>query len=620
MKPIPDLSHYCFNPDCRSPQNPPGTQFCQACGDRLFLAERYCAIRLLGRGTVSQTLLALDQAQTQPTLCVIKQFRPEVTRFYAPQQLQSLLRSRFEAQFELDYPTQLPRYLQQFEQDELLYVVQEYVVGENLTAVLARKGSLNANEIWQILASLLPVLQWLHNFGSIHGDIKPENLICRAPVGKEPFANLALVDAGVLLHQVAAIQPEIAIGNPAYAAPEQLAGRLEFASDLYSLGATCIHLLTGMHPFSVLDTGDRHWNWRPYWSPEAVADPKQQHLAQLLDRLIEPSLDRRIPLATIALAQIPTGYKSQKPISVPPQKPSWNCIATLTGHEGLFANINAIALSANASFLASASDDKTIRLWDLHTLKECFVLRGHTHFVRSVAFHPLDHNVLVSGSRDRTIKVWNLPNCSVVQTLTGHEQSVNVVLFNADGTLLASGSADKTVKLWQFPTSEPIATLAGHTLGVNALAFSSALGCQYLASASADTSVKLWDSTTGDLIQTLKGHTLAVRAIAFSPDGRWFATAGDDRSIRLWNTATWQCNCILSGHPWVVSSLTFSADSKTLISGSWDKTIKLWQVAAGKEIIALMGHTDSITSLAIAQNLLVSGSHDRTLKLWRCDQ
>ena len=446
-------------------------------------------------------------------------------------------------------------------------------------------------------------------------DIKPENIVCRFRLPllqQEGFNDLVLVDFGVakLVTAMTLMQSGTTIGSPEYAAPEQVKGRAVFASDLYSLGVTCIHLLTGVPPFDLFDSANDAWAWQDYWLLDALnsnADRSSQ-LVQVLDRLVEPGLKERFTSAEAAIAFIQPKGKKVRSL---PAAPIWRCDVTLSSHNGLFASVNAVAIAPDNKLLASASDDKTVRLRDLQTGEE-LALRGHTKFVKAVAFHP-QNQILASGSCDRTIKLWDLQQRQEVRILS-HQHSVNALAFSSSGQVLASGSSDKTVKLWH-PDGAQIGTLVGHTLAVNAVAFSPV--APILASGSSDATIKIWDLSF-ELIQTLTGHTSAVRAIAFSPDGQLLATGGEDRTIRLWDVTSWKCDRILPGHSWAVSALTFSPDGATLLSGSWDKTVKLWQLSTGSDAM-LADHTDSVNCVAMASDssLIASGSKDRTVKLWR---
>ncbi len=622
-----DLAAYCLQLGCLEPKNLVEALSCHACGSSLLLRDRYRAVQLLGAGGSGRTFLAIDELRSGLT-CVIKQL--PFCQSGQP------LAQKLELWRLLGQHPQLPSCLDGFEQAGCWYLIQAYIVGQTLATSLAKNIHFNPADIWQILTNLLPVLEFIHAQGTVHGDLKPENIICRSPItaglNRVSLDDLVLVDFGsVQLLSTLGGNPAPIVGSPEYAAPEQLEGQPSLGSDLYSLGVICIHLLTGMRPFNLFEVANHRWVWQSYWLTEpstAKAELENQQLSQFLDRLIAPDLSQRFGSATAAIAALSkiSGRKVKPAPSVQSQSPGWTCTATLTGHAGLFANVNAVAIAPDQTLLASASDDKTIRLWDLPTGKAGPVLRGHSQFVRSVAFHPHDRSQLVSGSRDRTLKLWHLPTPTEIQTLSGHQNAVNAVGYAPDGQTIASGSADKTVKLWDAQTGELIASLQGHSLGVSAIAFSPLLTDPdqppILASASADATVKLWELEPLTCIATLVGHLQAVQAVAFSPDRQWLATGGEDRTIRIWNTSSWGCDRILSGHPWSISSLVFTADSQILLSASWDHAVKLWQVKTGAEIGRLVGHTDVVSDVAIApdQNLIVTSSHDQTIKLWQRNQ
>ena len=541
-----------------------------------YLDHRYQILRLLGQSHSSQTYLTLDTA-TQTTV-VVKQIKTDELN----------LESRLQQLKDLQHQ-QLPHRLDFSIEPGYLYWAQEYIAGESLAARLNRVGCFSVAELWLVLEQILPVLQYLHRRGLLHGDIRPENLICRTGLD-----DLVLVDL--------AIMPT---GNPEYAAPEQMQRHPVLASDLYSLGLTGLNLLTGLRPIEIWDTENSN-SWRDYWLPKTTeSDPER--LAQFLDRLLVADPTQRLT-ASEAIATVER-LRGRKLRAEPDAPATWHCSATLTGHQGFWANVNAVAAQAN--LLASASDDKSIRLWQLPTGAACGELLGHTGAVKAVAFHP-HHPILASGSQDRSIKLWDCQTEQVIQTLVGHSGTVNALAFSLDGQILVSGSSDKTLKLWR--NGECFATLSGHRLAVNALAFSP--DGREIASASTDSTVRIW-SLEGKCFQSLTGHTQAVRAVAFSPSG--LLASGGDGPIRLWHLDQGNSR-LLSGHPWAVSALLFSSDGQYLVSASWDKTIKIWQVETGEELYALTGHTDSITSIALVDGLLASASKDKTVKLWDCPE
>nr|WP_317891623.1 WD40 repeat domain-containing protein [Tolypothrix sp. PCC 7601] len=294
-------------------------------------------------------------------------------------------------------------------------------------------------------------------------------------------------------------------------------------------------------------------------------------------------------------------------------------LQTFNGHSGL---IKTIALSNDGEKLASGNDDKTIKLWDVSTGKLLQTFSGHSDVVNSVAFSS-DGEKLASGSKDKTIKLWDVSTGKLLQTFNGHSQSVNSVALSNDGKQLASGSSDNTIKLWNFSNSKVPQTLSGHSNPVNSVAFSR--DGKQLLSGSNDKTIKLWDVTTAKLLQTLSGHREAVNSVAFRGDGQQLVSGSNDHTIKLWDVTIGKVQQTLpsdsnanSGHEAWVNSFAFSSDGKQLVSGSNDDTIKLWDVTTGQLLQTLNGHRGAVNSVALSSDRqkLASGSDDKTIKLW----
>jgi WD40 repeat protein/energy-coupling factor transporter ATP-binding protein EcfA2 len=290
-------------------------------------------------------------------------------------------------------------------------------------------------------------------------------------------------------------------------------------------------------------------------------------------------------------------------------------IRTLTGHND---HVSSVSFSPDGKTLATGSWDKTIKLWNVETGQEICTLSGHNYSVSSVSFSP-DGKTLATGGWDKTIKLWNVETGQEIRTLSGHNYSVNSVSFSNDGKTLATGSSDNTIKLWDVETGQEIRTLTGHNESVYSVSFSS--DGKTLATGSSDNTIKLWDVETGQEIRTLSGHNEGVNSVSFSSDGKTLATGSYDRTIKLWDVETGQEIRTLSGHNETVNSVSFSPDGKTLATGSWDKTIKLWDVETGQEIRTLSGHNYSVNSVSFSNDgkTLVSGSDDGTIKLWNVE-
>ncbi|MEH2157529.1 serine/threonine-protein kinase [Nostoc sp.] len=577
----------------------------------MLLQERYRLLKQISKGGFCKTFLAVDEGQFPPVPCVVQELLLESETSKTFQQKAKQLE-------ELGKHPQIPALLAYFQQNGHFYLVQEFIAGTNLAQVVEEEGAFNETQIWQLLEDVLPVFQFISDRNIIHRDIKPHNIIRRSPITKKGDFIIVDFTTAKIVTEIDWLTSETSIGSPEYAAPEQARGKTVFASDLYSLGVTCIYLLTQISPFDLFDIANDCWVWQQYLTTK-VSD----RLARILDKLLQNAVNRRFPLADAVMQAIGIEYKTQS--FKLPNSP-WQCLHTLSGHSGVLSGVNALAISPDSHTLASGSDDKNIKLWDLNTQKVLASLSGHSQAVKSVAFNP-DGQILATASDDKTIKLWQVETLEEICTLLGHSHAVKSVAFSPNGQILASGSWDKTIKLWDVNTGKEIYTINGHQLQVNSVAFSPQ--GQLLASASYDRTIRLWQIEGSpreiqnrpcySLLSTLSGHAWAVLTVAFSPDGQILATGSDDNTIKLWEVNTGQLICTLVGHSWSVVAVAFTADGETLLSASCDKTVKLWRVSTAEEIVTLSGHIDSVSAVAVSKvtQLIASGSRDKTIKLWQ---
>jgi len=250
-----------------------------------ILKERYQAIKPLGESVWSHTFLAIDQDKPSKPPCIIKEFVNLDDRKDLVFQGQEILPTFSCDPVQLDkigkHP-QIPELLASVENDGHRYLVQEYIEGPNLATELIENGVFNENKIWQILNQLLPVLEFIHDHHLIHGDIKPENIICRTKPGTN-IPEFVLVDFGVTISANGDLLSIGSInGSAEYAAPEQTQGKVYPNSDIYSLGATCLHLLTMVSPFELFDIKADKWVWRDY-----LKRPISRYLGRILDKMVE---------------------------------------------------------------------------------------------------------------------------------------------------------------------------------------------------------------------------------------------------------------------------------------------------------------------------------------------
>ena len=297
-------------------------------------------------------------------------------------------------------------------------------------------------------------------------------------------------------------------------------------------------------------------------------------------------------------------------------------IKSINAHSAAVRSVN---FSPDGQTLASTSTDSTIKLWNVNDGNLLETLQGHSIGVYDVSFSP-DSQTLVSASEDKTIRIWQRNN-SLWKTLNGHQGEVYTIAFNPQGNLLASGGKDKKIRLWNIPDGSLRQTYAeyssknqlGHWGSVLNLAFSP--DGQTLASAGEEHWVKLWQVRDGYMMKTLLGNEREVNTINFSPNGETLVSGGADGKIRLWNLKNRTLLKVLATQSEEILALQFSQDGKIIASAGRDNVIKLWQVSTGKLLHTLKGHTDAVNSIAFnpSYKIIASASSDKTIKLWQID-
>ncbi len=287
-------------------------------------------------------------------------------------------------------------------------------------------------------------------------------------------------------------------------------------------------------------------------------------------------------------------------------------VNTLEGHSNV---VISVAYSPNGQQLASASGDKTIKIWDVSSGQLLKSLTGHSDTVNSVAYSPSGQQ-LASASTDKTIKIWDISSGQLLKSLTGHSSEVISVAYSPNGQQLASASTDKTIKIWDVSSGQLLKSLTGHSNSVISVAYRP--NGQQLASASADQTIKIWDVSSGQLLKSLTGHSSEVYSVAYSPNGQQLASASFDKTIKIWDVSSGQLLKSLTGHSSYVNSVAYSPNGQQLASASGDTTIKIWDVSSGQLLKTLIGHSDRVISVAYSPNgqQLASASHDKTIKIW----
>eukprot|EP00968_Pinguiococcus_pyrenoidosus_P003057 scaffold180_cov311-Pinguiococcus_pyrenoidosus.AAC.39 len=306
------------------------------------------------------------------------------------------------------------------------------------------------------------------------------------------------------------------------------------------------------------------------------------------------------------------------------------CLYVLEDHENW---VRSVSWSPEGNKLASASWDRTIRLWDVAGDScECFaVLRGHEEGVRSVSWSH-DGSKLVSGGGDNSIKVWDSSDGMCLRTLREHDDQVWFVSWSPDGTKLASGSFDRTIRVWDSSSMTCLTVLHGHSGWVRCAAWSSNSqgGGTRLASASWDQTIRVWYDPSWDLDaeaaaashgrsggELIESHTADVRHLSWAPNGTKLTTESADKTI-LWDAVQGSCVAMLEGKGTEEKSVTWSPDGTKLACQSDDSTILLYLSSNGQRYAVLDAHEARIRCVAWSPSggELASGSDDTTLRLW----
>jgi WD40 repeat protein len=291
--------------------------------------------------------------------------------------------------------------------------------------------------------------------------------------------------------------------------------------------------------------------------------------------------------------------------------------------------------------LATASNDKTAKLWDAATGRELLTLYGHTGPVNVVTFNA-DGTRLVTQSGDGLVKIWAVPPGA-----TGGQELLTIPGISGYGDLTSDGASLITVKeggsvtVSDIAPSRELLTLSGHTDWVWGVAFSP--DGTRIATAGFDQTAKVWDistalreaslgdnagATTGQVLFTLPegAHTDWVNTVAFSPDGTRLATASNDATAKVWDLTTGRELFTLTGHTYTedgfpyqgVGHVVFSPDGTRLATSGGDGTARLWDAMTGQELLTLSAHSQVVTGVAFDASgaRLATVSFDGTAKVW----
>jgi WD40 repeat protein len=277
-------------------------------------------------------------------------------------------------------------------------------------------------------------------------------------------------------------------------------------------------------------------------------------------------------------------------------------LALLVGHDG---PVNAVALAGGRA--VSASDDATLRVWDLASGHELALLAGHEAEVRAVAL--TEDGRVVSGSADATLRVWDLESGRELAVLSGHQGSVSVVLVIDEGRAI-SAAWDSTLRLWDLKSPRELGVLAD---GADPRSIAVTPDEHVVFGFGDDLSVT--NLASGRQVALLPGDTKAVTAIALTADGR-VVSGSRGRRLLVGDLEGRREVVVLEGHQGPVTAVSVTGDGRA-VSASEDRTLRVWDIESGRELAVLGGHDGEVTAIALTSDgRAVSAAWDGTLRVW----
>jgi WD40 repeat protein len=278
------------------------------------------------------------------------------------------------------------------------------------------------------------------------------------------------------------------------------------------------------------------------------------------------------------------------------------------GHQAI---IRDVIFTKDGKHLVSASEDKTVRVWDVKTGKTVRILRtqigkGPDGKIYAAALSPDNKWLALGGYPSRWgIRLMDFKTGKIVGLLKGHSNVIFGLSFSKDNSLLISGSADKSARIWDVKTGQTLHILKGHKDHIYAVAFS--LDSSFAVTGSDDHTLKLWNVSSGALIKTLRGHDDKVVSVAFTPDGKYILSNSYDKTIRLWDGNTGNFIKIFATLDSNGGNLSISNDGRYVLTGIGEDCSRtqcnIFSIPSGKKISEFNKHKNLILATDISPGI-----------------
>mmetsp|Transcript_21298 Transcript_21298/g.34450 ORF Transcript_21298/g.34450 Transcript_21298/m.34450 type:complete len:587 (+) Transcript_21298:122-1882(+) len=284
---------------------------------------------------------------------------------------------------------------------------------------------------------------------------------------------------------------------------------------------------------------------------------------------------------------------------------------TFQGHTQAISNL---AIHPRKPVIATASDDRTWKLWSIPKGELILSGSGHKSWISGIDFHPKG-TLLATTSGDGTVKVWDFLKAKCAMTFSEHTQPVWDCSFHDTGDFLASCSMDQTVKVWDTQSQRCRHTFRGHVDSINSVLFQPY--SNNVCTGSADKSVSIWDLRSGLCIQTFVGHTNAIGSVSFNVKGDCIVSSDMDGVVKVWDVRmVGERLSIDLNVP--VNDAKFDRSSRTLAVACDDGTVKIADSGDGKVMGVLTGHEKAVQALQLdpSGRFLISCGSDNTFRIW----